>query len=594
LLWERCHPRTMSGGWEYRHGVASHDSGFRRSTGKDGGSYQQLIRGVAWALGRSPGKRYAEVAANGRNRVRHLAVRLDQWCPWVGDRWEQQAFDTPSLQTFRKAGKSVAAGIDASSSKPNSSGLTCKQNGMGTSIPEMFEVLTAGGPSFRPRRVLDIGTQNVNLCTAEEVIGFVNHFNGVWDPDDLAAYAEVVAAGSAYSPDRGGINGAWLGDILTRAGMEYVAYDIFGGHRTTVFDLNTECVPIADRATFDVVINCGTTEHVLNQFNCLKVIHDAVRVGGIIYHAIPMTGYLNHGYFTYSPLLFCNLAKANQYEIIKMNFRGPQGISAVSEKLVEAYGGLVHFDRSDPIEARWCNSPVPDSLITVMLRRTTANPFRAALETNTTAGQVASRIQEVYSSAEAVHKGPANEAAISGKQAAVDRWVRSVTERYVDPDLGFREILHLFDAYADAYPRFPFPPILEKRGLEVALRAHPDRSDLRQRLADVEDLLRLQWLLYQFDYPVDGVDEHLIAEDGIEDALLSLPVGKSQFEHAIVAFRRYMAKGRPERFPLALEFRALCYLTEERAPDDWRMKQYLGLCADKLSHAMVLRRKAPA
>src|SRR5690348_8239157 len=214
---------------------------------------------------------------------------------------------------------------------------------MGTSIPEIFEVLTASGPSFRPRKILDIGTQNVGLCKAEEVISFVRHFNDVWDPADLAAYAEVVAAGSDHSPEFGGINGAWLGDILTRAGIEYIAYDIFGGYQTVIFDLNTDVVPDADRGTFDVVINCGTTEHVLNQYNCLKVMHDAVRVGGMIYHAIPMTGYLARGYFTYTPILFCDLARANRYEILKMNFFGPQGEITVSEQLVATYGQLAHF-----------------------------------------------------------------------------------------------------------------------------------------------------------------------------------------------------------------------------------------------------------
>jgi hypothetical protein len=462
---------------------------------------------------------------------------------------------------------------------------------MGTSIPEIFEVLTACGSSFRARKILDIGTQNIGLCKADEVVRFVRHFNDVWDPHDLAAYAEIFAAGSDYSPEFGGINGAWLGDILTRAGMEYVAYDIFGGYRTVIFDLNSDVVPAADRGTFDVVINCGTTEHVLNQYNCLKVIHDAVRVDGIIYHAIPMTGYLAHGYFTYTPILFCDLARANRYEILKMNFFGPQGEMRVSEKLVESYGTLAHFDPSDAITARWRDSPVPNSLLTVLLRRTSPAPFRASIETTTTAGRVAARIQGAYEADAATERDASTEAAIATKREAVDQWLDSIAARYTDSTLKFDEIVRLCHAYLEVYPGSQFPPLIEKRGIELALVTYPDRQDLRRRLAEVERSLSVEWPLTQFVSDTHEIDDGLIAEDGIESALLSLPYGKRQFDHAIAAFHRYLGKGKPETFPVALEFRALRYATEHQKPADWSLKQSLGRCAGILSTGMILKEK---
>jgi SAM-dependent methyltransferase len=241
---------------------------------------------------------------------------------------------------------------------------------MGTTISEISDVLAAVvQPPSGPCRALDIGTQNVGSCTAEDVIGFIRRFNDVWDHADLAAYAQVVAAGSAHHPKYGGINGAWLGDILSRAGFEYVAYDIFDGYRTTIFDLNANAVPAAQRGSFDLVLNCGTSEHVLNQYNVFNVMHDAVRVGGVMYHAIP-TGYLRHGYFTYTPMLFSDLARANEYEIVTMKFSGPQGWTAVSEQLVDRYPDMVRFDPSDPIAQEWHDVRVPDSLFCVTLRRT--------------------------------------------------------------------------------------------------------------------------------------------------------------------------------------------------------------------------------
>jgi hypothetical protein len=69
---------------------------------------------------------------------------------------------------------------------------------MGTSISEIYQVLLKVGSSpNNSLRVLDIGTQNVYLCTADEVIEFIRGLNDVWELDNLAAHAEVVAAGSA-------------------------------------------------------------------------------------------------------------------------------------------------------------------------------------------------------------------------------------------------------------------------------------------------------------------------------------------------------------------------------------------------------------
>ena len=80
---------------------------------------------------------------------------------------------------------------------------------MGTTISEIGAVLGAVVPApDGPGRVLDIGTQNVGLCTADEVIRFIRRFNDVWDEADLAAYAQIVAAGSAHHARHGGINGA--------------------------------------------------------------------------------------------------------------------------------------------------------------------------------------------------------------------------------------------------------------------------------------------------------------------------------------------------------------------------------------------------
>jgi hypothetical protein len=45
--------------------------------------------------------------------------------------------------------------------------------------------------------------------------------------------------------------------------------------------LNHEPTPQKFVGDFDLVVNFGTTEHLLNQYNAFKVIHDATKVGGV-------------------------------------------------------------------------------------------------------------------------------------------------------------------------------------------------------------------------------------------------------------------------------------------------------------------------
>ncbi len=67
---------------------------------------------------------------------------------------------------------------------------------------------------------------------------------------------------------------------------------------------------------FDVLTNCGTAEHVKNQYQLFKNIHEMVRVGGLIYHALPKIGYWeNHCQFHYSSDFIKCLSGGNRYDI---------------------------------------------------------------------------------------------------------------------------------------------------------------------------------------------------------------------------------------------------------------------------------------
>lgn len=72
------------------------------------------------------------------------------------------------------------------------------------------------------------------------------------------------------------------------------------------FDLGTR---------YDICINNGTFEHVFNQANVYKAIHDHTRAGGLMMHYAPSIGCFNHGLFNIQPGFILDLASANDYEI---------------------------------------------------------------------------------------------------------------------------------------------------------------------------------------------------------------------------------------------------------------------------------------
>lgn len=67
---------------------------------------------------------------------------------------------------------------------------------------------------------------------------------------------------------------------------------------------------------FDVCINDGTTEHVFNQANCYKAIHDHTAPGGVMIHWTPCLGWVDHGLYNVQPGFFHDLATANGYEVL--------------------------------------------------------------------------------------------------------------------------------------------------------------------------------------------------------------------------------------------------------------------------------------
>jgi SAM-dependent methyltransferase len=119
-------------------------------------------------------------------------------------------------------------------------------------------------------------------------------------------------------------------------GFQYASIDIDGSPDSIPLDLNYDILPDWARKKFDVVTNFGTTEHVANQLNAFKIIHDLTAPGGIMIHAVPAQGLVNHGLLKYNPKWFWMLARSNDYRWLDFDYSSRGQITDLPDNVIEA------------------------------------------------------------------------------------------------------------------------------------------------------------------------------------------------------------------------------------------------------------------
>jgi hypothetical protein len=102
---------------------------------------------------------------------------------------------------------------------------------------------------------------------------------------------------------------------------DYLCVDTSSETDTLNLDLNFDEVPIGRRGCAQLVMNMGTTEHVANQIQAFKIIHDVTAVGGLMYHNLPFQGYQTHGLINYTPKFFWMLCRSNEYEFLDFSIQ---------------------------------------------------------------------------------------------------------------------------------------------------------------------------------------------------------------------------------------------------------------------------------
>jgi hypothetical protein len=123
-----------------------------------------------------------------------------------------------------------------------------------------------------------------------------------------------------------------------KKGYNHHAIDINGYDGAIPLDMS-EPIPItAFRGHFDIVTDFGFMEHVNEQVQAWRNIHDMGKVGCLYVHSVPAVGmYKGHCYYCYSEDFFKDLCKANNYELLDLKTINPKGDHAEKDEVVCAY-----------------------------------------------------------------------------------------------------------------------------------------------------------------------------------------------------------------------------------------------------------------
>lgn len=97
--------------------------------------------------------------------------------------------------------------------------------------------------------------------------------------------------------------------------IEHISIDINAQHGAIPLNL----AALIDKWSnyFDLVTNYGTTEHVNNQFEVFRNIHNFTKVGGAMIHTVPIVGgWAKHCSIHYEPYFFTDLAIILNYRVV--------------------------------------------------------------------------------------------------------------------------------------------------------------------------------------------------------------------------------------------------------------------------------------
>jgi len=209
-------------------------------------------------------------------------------------------------------------------------------------------------------------------------------------------------------------------DFWTWLGFDYASVDIDGSPGSIPLDLNYDSAPDPTLGKYQLVTNFGTTEHVANQLNAFKIIHDLAALNGVMIHHLPMQGMLNHGLVNYNPKFFWMLARSNGYRLVYMNINAGASYYALPENIS---GSVAPFEPD--IEQRRHAYRAADMLIVVVLQKVFDTAYVPPIDVPTGTRTYNKALQERYWSVFQPHAF-----AVPRMKRTLGSWLRSWKHRH--------------------------------------------------------------------------------------------------------------------------------------------------------------------
>jgi hypothetical protein len=197
--------------------------------------------------------------------------------------------------------------------------------GMAFSLPDLWLVQELKRQGYLPARgaIVEIGAQQIDrsILTSEGDLEELARAFGVATPPPTLVSGLATPGNSLAGAPRARLLWEWLG-------LEYAAIDIDGSPGSVAIDLNFDEVPDSARGRYSIVTNYGTTEHLANQLNAFKAIHDLTKVDGTMIHHLPYHC-PEHGFFGYNSKFFWALARSNEYLTVYHRLNSPEAPESV-------------------------------------------------------------------------------------------------------------------------------------------------------------------------------------------------------------------------------------------------------------------------
>lgn len=175
--------------------------------------------------------------------------------------------------------------------------------------------------------IADIGTSQLHYAVSGKVGKMVSDKFEEFEDSFLSDEDFLKRVFTTFGKSETSLNGYYSGMLAkkfyTDLDFDYIAIDLDTYNDSSFvlkLDLNEEQCPSEQKGRHDIVVNHGTTEHLINQTNAFRIIHDLCKVNGVMISTVPCFD-MNHGFFNYSPIFFRCLARANRYEIISQHIQ---------------------------------------------------------------------------------------------------------------------------------------------------------------------------------------------------------------------------------------------------------------------------------